>query len=205
MGSRREKSIIEKCIQIVWVAHFIPCKKTNDASKVVKLFFKEIVCLQGLPKSITSDRERKFLGHFCITLWRIIDNKLQDSSSYHPQIYGKMEVVNKILGNLLWSFIGENPKRWDLVLAHVEFAFNSNIKRSTCKSPFHIDHGDNPKGIMDLIDLLEEIRVSETTKHIVKQIHDMQEKVRLKMQNMNAIYKNKAYLHQRAKVYEVGE
>ena len=58
---------------------------------------------------------------------------------------------------------------------------------------------------MDLIDLLEEIRVSETTKHIVKQIHDMQEKVKLKMQNMNAIYKNKAYVHQRAKVYEVGE
>ena len=83
------------------MAHFIPCKKTNDASKVVKLLFKEIVHLHVLPESITSDRERKFLGHFCITLWRKIDNKLQDIPSYHPQIYGKTEVVNKILGNLL--------------------------------------------------------------------------------------------------------
>jgi hypothetical protein len=64
---------------------FIACKKTANAVNVTQLYFREVYGLHGLPLSIVSDRDIRFLSHFWRCLWRLSSTKLDFSSAYHPQ------------------------------------------------------------------------------------------------------------------------
>jgi len=46
------------------MAHFIVCNKTNDATHIVELQFKEVMRLPGIPRSTVSDFNTNLLSHF---------------------------------------------------------------------------------------------------------------------------------------------
>jgi len=83
------------------MAHFLACSKIDDASNVAKLVFREIVQLHGLPMSIVSARDVKFMSYFFKTLWKLCGTTLKFSVVFHPQTYGQTEMVNQALGTYL--------------------------------------------------------------------------------------------------------
>jgi hypothetical protein len=113
------------------MAHFIACHKTDDASHIADLFFKEIVRLNGMPRTIVSDRDAKFLSYFWKTLWGKLGTKLLLSTTCHPQTDGQTKVVNRTLSSLLHAIIEKNLKTWEDCLLHVEFAYNRSTHSAT--------------------------------------------------------------------------
>ena len=135
------------------MAHFIPCQKTSDATHIANLFFKKVVRLHGLPRSIVSDQDNKFVGHFWRTLWKNLGTGLSFISSYHPQVDGHIEVVNISLGDLLRSLVTKHHNQWDHILPQEEFSYNDSLNRRTGQSPFEIVYGMQPRGVFELKDL----------------------------------------------------
>ena len=118
------------------MAHFIPCNKIDDASHVANLFCREILRLHGVPKTIVSDCNVKFLSYFWKTLCAKLGIKLLFSTAYHPQTDGQMEVTNHTLSALLRVLIKKNIKEWEECLPIIEFAYNRARHFNNRQVPF---------------------------------------------------------------------
>jgi hypothetical protein len=157
------------------MAHFIACHKSDDASHIANLFFRDIVRLHGVPKTIVSDRDVKFMSYFWKTLWGKLGTKLLFSTTCHPQTDGQTEVVNRTLSQLLRAMIKKNLREWEECLPHVEFAYNRAVHTTTQLCPFEVVYGFKPITPLDLLPLPLHERVNmEASKRAdyVKKIHE---------------------------------
>jgi transposase InsO family protein len=133
------------------MAHFIPCHKTNNATHVADLFFNQVVRLHGVPNTIVSNRDAKFLSHFLRTLWYKLGIKLLFSTTCHPQTNGQTEIINGTLSIILRAVLKDNLRLWEECLPHIEFAYNRSIHSTTKLSPFMVVYGFNPRAPIDLL------------------------------------------------------
>ena len=187
------------------MVHFIPCKKTTDAVHVAQLFFREVYRLHGLPVSIVSDRDTRFLSHFWRSLWKMVNTQLNFSSAYHPQTDGQTKVVNRSLGNLLRCLVGDHIKSWDQKLGQAEFAHNHAVNRSTGFSPFQVVYSVQPRGPLDLLTLPSKTRIHGKAADFITGLQDVHKAVFDNLSANNAKYKRDADQKRRHVEFEVGD
>ncbi|KAL6495531.1 hypothetical protein OROGR_030094 [Orobanche gracilis] len=187
------------------MVHFIACKKTTDAVSVAHLYFRDVYKFHGLPSTIVSDRDTRFLSHFWRSLWRLINTSLNFSSAYHPQTDGQTEVVNRSLGALLRALVGDHLKSWDTKLPQAEFAHNLATNRSTGFSPFKVIFGLLPRGPVDLLPLPSAVRPHGVASDFIIDVQRVHQQVHANLLSATAAYKERADRGRREVVFAVGD
>ncbi|KAL4352891.1 hypothetical protein GQ457_06G012350 [Hibiscus cannabinus] len=187
------------------MAHFIACHKTDDAVNVANVFFRDVVRLHGIPRSIVSDRDVKFLSHFWRTLWSKLGTKLMFSTTCHPQTDGQTEVVNRVSSTLLRDVIKKNIKTWEDCLPHVEFAYNHVVHSATNMSPFEVVYGYNPTTPLDMLPLsFEQVmnKDGQTKAEFVKKMH---QQVKENLEKRTRKYETRANKGKKRVTFDIGD
>ena len=87
------------------IAHFIPVQETISAPKLAKVFEKEVVRLHGVPRSIVTDRDPKFISEFWAKFTAKLGIKRCLSTAYHPQTDKQTERTNQTIERLLRIYL----------------------------------------------------------------------------------------------------
>lgn len=74
--------------RLIKSAHFIPVRTTNTAHDLAPLYIKEVVRLHGVPMSIVSDQDSKFVSMLWQSLQRAMGTKISVCTAFHPQTDG---------------------------------------------------------------------------------------------------------------------
>ena len=121
--------------------HFIPLAHPYSAASVAQLFLDNVYKLHGLPTSIVSDRDKIFIRKFLQELFHLLGAQLKLSTSYHPQMDGQTEMVNRSLQTYLRCMTVERPKDWSNWLPLAEWWYNTNFHSAIQSTPYTIVYG----------------------------------------------------------------
>ena len=101
----------------------------------------EIVRLHGVPVSIVSDRDSKFVSRFWQTLQQSLGTELRLSSAYHPQTDGQTERTNQTLEDMLRMCVLDFQGNWETYLPLAEFVYNNSYHSSIEMAPYEALYG----------------------------------------------------------------
>jgi hypothetical protein len=121
--------------------HFLPVRVKYTVATYAELYIAHILSLQGVSKTIVSDRGPQFVSKFWEELHKALDTKLLHSSAYHPQTSGQTERANQILEDMLRACALEFPQKWDDCLPLAEFSYNNSYQESIKMAPFEALYG----------------------------------------------------------------
>ena len=167
----------------------MPMKTTYTDEKYVRLYFKEIVLLHGVPISIISDRGAQFTANFWKSFQKSLGAQVNVSTTFHLQTDGQEERTIQTLEDILRSLLLNFKGSWGNHLPFIEFDYNNSFHSSIKMSPYEALYG--PK----CISLIGWLETGQTALFGPNLIHQAMEKVKVLQQRLEtAQSRQKSYV-----------
>nr|GFB74128.1 putative reverse transcriptase domain, ribonuclease H-like domain, aspartic peptidase domain protein [Tanacetum cinerariifolium] len=122
-------------------AIFTPIKETDPMYKLARIYLKEVVTRHGIPVSIISDRDPRFVSNFWRSLQNTLGTRLDMSTAYHPETDGQSERTIQTLKDMLRACAIDFGKGWVNYLPLVEFSYNNSYHATIKAAPFETLYG----------------------------------------------------------------
>jgi hypothetical protein len=120
---------------------FEPTHSTATAQDIAKLVYASWYRQFGLPKAITSDRDKLFTSHFWKELHKRTNISLRMSTSFHPETDGSSERSNKTMIEAVRHYVNRQHTDWADHLIHIEAAMNNSVNATAGKTPTEMVYG----------------------------------------------------------------
>jgi hypothetical protein len=93
-------------------AHLCALQHPFTTSIVAQIFIYQVFKLHGMSHSIVYEKNPTFTNTFWQELFNLQGTQLNLSTTYHPQIDGQTEIVNKCLETYLRCFASKSKNQW---------------------------------------------------------------------------------------------
>jgi len=149
-----------------------PTHSSATALDIAKLVYTSWYRHFGLPKAITSDRDKLFTSNFWKELHKRIKVSLRMSTSFHPETDGSSERSNKTMIESIRHYINLRHSDWVDHLIHVEAAMNNSVNATTGKSPTELVFGTTMRLFPSPNDLAEPRQDVPAVSDYIQRIQD---------------------------------
>ncbi|MBT3709902.1 MAG: DDE-type integrase/transposase/recombinase, partial [Gammaproteobacteria bacterium] len=157
----------------------IPTYKSLTGEEAARLFFEHVVLIhgRGLPISIFSDRDPRFISAFFTEFFVLCGVKLSTTSGYRSTSNGLVERRNQDLEGRLRGHAFE-PQKWLDKLPLAVYHINSTTCRTLGVCPIEAERGYKPRNPLDLLPgILADLKVHPTLKERLDALQQLQQEV----------------------------
>lgn len=114
---------------------------SKKSEEVAKSLVNNFILRYGIPKEIATDKGKEFLSNTFQEVCKLLEIKQLNSTAYHHQSIGALEVSHKHLNAFLRIQTDNHPEMWSKWLPFWSFAYNTSVHSETKFTPFELVFG----------------------------------------------------------------
>lgn len=119
--------------------------RTKSQQEVINAFYRNHVCIHGIPQTIYSDRGTEFKNVAFNSICKLYNIKQSFTSGYSSSSNGLAERQIQNVINALRTSMHSAETSWNELLPQVTFNINNSVCRATNFSPFFLVYGRHAK------------------------------------------------------------